>query len=101
MGLEEKTILKHEDFFARSVNIGITSDAIVDKINAFDWLDLTEAKTEIEYSKVLLSIFERFNFKYPKKYDSIVKNSFGRFRLELPRSNLFQKIENRYTAQCI
>ena len=76
MGLEEKTILKHEDFFARSVNIGITSDAIVDKINAFDWLDLTEAKNEIEYSKVLLSIFERFNFKYPKKYDSIVKKAF-------------------------
>lgn len=76
MGLEEKAILKHEDFFAKVVNIGITSNEIVDKINAFDWLDLTEAKTEEEYSLIVFSIFQRFTFKHPKKYDSIIKKAF-------------------------
>lgn len=77
MGLEEKAILKHEDFFAKSVSIGITSNEIVDKINAFDWLDLSEAKTENEYNKLLFSFLDRFIFKYPKKYDSIVKKAFA------------------------
>lgn len=76
MGLE-KIILKHEDFFALSINIGITSNDIVDKINAFDWLDLTEAKTQDAYNKIVYSIFARFPFLYHKKHESIIQKAFA------------------------
>ena len=76
MGLE-KIILKHHTFLSECLNIGIDSNKIIDKINAFDWFDLSEAKTEIEYQQIITSIFFRFNFVYPKKYDTIIKESFS------------------------
>jgi hypothetical protein len=72
-----EVILKHEDVFAKSLDIKITKGNIIDKIDAFDWLDLSEAKSEFDFEKVVLSIFKRFNFKYPKKYDSIIKKAFS------------------------
>ena len=76
MGLE-KTILQHQEFFAKSLNIGLTSNKIIDKINAFDWLDLNNAKTEIDYAIIVMDIFKRFRFKYPKKFEAIIKNAFA------------------------
>ena len=76
MALTEKIILKNDDFFAKSLNIGITSSDIIDKINAFDWLDLTEATSLERYAEIMFSIFDLFTFKYPKKYDAIVKKAF-------------------------
>ena len=72
-----EVILRHEDVFAKSLDIKINKEQIIDKIDAFDWLDLSEAKSEFDFEKVVFSIFKRFNFKYPKKYDSIIKKAFS------------------------
>lgn len=76
MGIE-KIILKHHLFLSQSLDIGINSIDIIDKINAFDWFDLADAKTEIEYQNIILSIFNRFNFAFPKKYEMIIKEAFA------------------------
>lgn len=75
MGLE-KTILKHQDFFAKSLDIKISSSDIIDQINAFDWLDLSEAKTELEYEKIVDSIFKRFSFHNKKSHNPIIRKAF-------------------------
>lgn len=72
----EKIILKHEDVFSKNLDLKITVGDIIDKVNAFDWLDFSEAKNESEFELLILNFFNRFNFKYPKKYDSIIKKSF-------------------------
>jgi len=72
----ENVILKHEDVFYKNLDIVITSSDIIDQINAFDWLDLSESKTEIQFNNIAINIFLRFNFKYPKKYESIIKKRF-------------------------
>ena len=82
MALIEKTILNNEDFFAKSLDIKITSSDIIDKINAFDWLDLTEAKDVNEYSRIMYEIFDLFNFHYPKKYDHIIRKTFANLFVE-------------------
>lgn len=76
MGLD-KIILKHHSFLSECLNIGIDSNKIIDKINAFDWFDLSEAKTAEQYQIIINSIFSRFNFVYPKKYDTIIKEAFS------------------------
>jgi len=72
----EKVILKHSEFFAKSLDIKITSSDIIEKLNAFDWLDLSEANSQEEYAKVIHSVFLRFNFKYKKSYEKIVILAF-------------------------
>jgi len=72
----EKTILKHEDFFAASLNIKITSNDIVDKINAFDWLDLGDSNNVDQFQAITLRIFNLFNFQYAKKHERIIIKAF-------------------------
>lgn len=76
MDLIEKKILKHKDFFNKSIDIKITSLDIIDKINAFDWFDLQEAKTPESYTKIVTSIFNRFKWKYHKQFHVIVFERF-------------------------
>lgn len=72
----EKAILRHEDVNAEFLNIGVTAEQIVDKINAFDWLDLSEAKTEDEMAIIFMRLFESFNIECPKAYRLIVLKAF-------------------------
>lgn len=72
----EKTILKYQDVFAKNLDIKIKPADIIDKINAFDWLDLQNANNEIDYEKICFSIFNQFNFTYKKKHELIIKKSF-------------------------
>lgn len=73
----EQEILKNEEFFAKSLKIGIDKGHIIDKINAFDWLELVEATSAEQYGAIALSVFNRFRFKFPKKYRSIVLKAFA------------------------
>lgn len=77
MGLTEKAILKHEDFCKDFIDIKITPENIVDKINAFDWLDLQSCEDEKQTNEIILRFFHSFNFKYPKKYQSIILKAFA------------------------
>jgi len=92
MDVKEKTILKYGEFFAKSLDIKITSSNIIDKINAFDWLDLSEAKSESEYEKILLEIFGRFKFKYKSKHKAIIQAAFANLFVEAV-SNIKEAIE--------
>ena len=80
MGLKlkqtEKAILRHEDVFAKSLDIKITHLDIVDKLNAFDWLDLNEAKSEEDVAVIVLRFFDMFNFKFPEAYRAIILKAF-------------------------
>ena len=74
--------MKHEDVFAKFVDIKINAGDIIDKINAFDWLDLSEANSERDFEKVVYRLFNLFNFQYPKQYDSAVKKAFSHLMAE-------------------
>jgi hypothetical protein len=73
---QEKAILRHDDALAEFLNIGVPVEQIVDKINAFDWLDISEAKTEDEMTTIIMRLFGQFNFKYPKAYELIILKAF-------------------------
>lgn len=73
----DKIILKSPEFFAKSLDIKITSSDIIEKINAFDWLELGEATSQEEYSKIIYKVYSRFNFKYKKSYEQIVILAFA------------------------
>jgi hypothetical protein len=73
----ERAILRHQEANAQFLNIGISHEQIVDKINAFDWLDMAEAKTEDEMAVICLKFFKSFNFKYPKDFETIIVKAFA------------------------
>lgn len=74
--LQEKAILRHEDAFAKSLKLPIRYLDIVDKFNAFDWLDLHEAKSPEDQAAVVLRFFKLFNFKYLPQHESIILKAF-------------------------
>jgi hypothetical protein len=73
---KEQAILRHEDAAAQFLEIGVTAELIVDKINAFDWLDLGEAKSEEQLSSIIFKFFEGFKFEYPPRYEAIILKAF-------------------------
>lgn len=73
---QERAILRHSSVYAKHLDIGINSNQIVDKINAFDWLDLSLTKTPEELAAIVLRFFKSFNFKYPKEYEGIILQAF-------------------------
>lgn len=75
--LTEKAVLRHEDVTAKFLDLQITHLHIVDKINAFDWLDLQEAKTEIDMAHIIMRFFDSFNFEYPAAYKPIILKAFA------------------------
>jgi len=74
---KEKAILRHEDVNAKYLDIKIQHTDIVDKINAFDWLDLGEAKNETEMSATVLRFFESFKIECPPAYKPIILKAFS------------------------
>lgn len=82
MDIKEKTILKHGEFFAKSLDIKITSSDISNKINAFDWLELTEAKSQEEYHEIVSKIFLKFKFKFKPQHKSIIETAFANLFIE-------------------
>jgi len=73
---KEKAILRHEDVNAEFLNIGITHLDIVDKINAFDWLDIQEADTPEAFAAIVLRFFKAFKIQCPNAYTPIVTKAF-------------------------
>jgi len=67
----------NEEINAKYLYIGgVTHLHIVDRINAFDWLDLGEAKNEEEMAVIVMRFFKSFNFKYKPAYESIILKAF-------------------------
>lgn len=72
----ERAILRHSAVYAKHLDLKIEVTDIVDRINAFDWLDLSQTETPEELAAIVLRFFKGFNFKYPKEYEGIVLQAF-------------------------
>lgn len=73
---KDQAVLRHEDALAQYLNLGITKEQIVDKVNAFDWLDLQEAKDEKALAAITLRFYDSFNIQTPPAFQSIVLKAF-------------------------
>lgn len=72
----ERAILRHSEALAQHLDIKITHYDIVDKVNAFDWLDLSQASTPEELAVIVMRFFKSFNFQYPQSYEAIILQAF-------------------------
>jgi len=81
---KENIILSNEDFYCKSLNIGITVDDIMAEVNAFDWMELKEKPIEETFN----SFKARLKFTNPKNgYYSIREKAFA-FKFERAIVNL-------------
>ncbi len=70
----ENIILSNEEFYCKTLNIGISIDDIMAEFNAFDWMELRQKPLEAVYS----DFKERLKFVNPKgKYHSITEKAFA------------------------
>lgn len=75
---KDKAILRHEDELAKFLDLGgVKHTDIVDKINAFDWLDIQLANNEQEMAVIVVRFYESFGFKTSPRYGSIVLKAFA------------------------
>lgn len=72
----EKAILRNAEVLAEHLNIGIDHETIVDRINAFDWLEIQDADTEEAYAKIVMRFYNGFNFKVNADAQSLVLQAF-------------------------
>lgn len=95
MGNNESIILSNEDFYCKTLNIGITVDDIMAEVNAFDWMELKEIPIEIVFS----DFQKRLGFKAEAdKYFSIRNKAFA-YKFEraiINLSALVEEVNNSY-----
>lgn len=77
VSLKDRAILRHEEALAEFLDLGgITHLDIVDRINAFDWLDLGEAENDEQIAAIALKFYDGFNFEVAPAFKGIVLKSF-------------------------
>jgi hypothetical protein len=85
----DSIVLSNEDFFCKSLDIGLSVDAIMAEFNAFDWLDLKYTPAE----ELFENFKERLKFDNPKnKYWSIREKAFA-YKFERALLNLSALVE--------
>jgi hypothetical protein len=72
----EKAILRHAEVFAQHLQIGIDHEDIVDRINAFDWLDIQDADNEEAFAKIVMRFYDSFNFRVNADAQGLVLQAF-------------------------
>lgn len=95
MGLNEMIILSNEDFYCKSLKIGISVDDIISEFNCYDWIELNEKPIE----EIYLDFKKRLKFKNPKgKYQSIREKSFAYYfqRAVINLSALIEEVNSSY-----
>lgn len=90
---KESLILSNEDFYCKTLNIGITVDGIMAEVNAYDWLDMREKSPEA----LMLDFKKRLGFKNPiGKYYSIREKAFAhKFERAIVNLSAFVEEVNR------
>lgn len=85
----EALILSNEDFYAKTLKIGVSTDDIMAEFNAFDWLELKEKPID----QVFTDFKKRLNFQNPQgKYFSIREKAFA-YKFERALVNLNALVE--------
>ncbi len=75
---KDKAVLRHEDALAPFLDLGgVKYTDIVDKINAFDWLDIQLANNEQQMGAIVLRFYESFGFKTDPRFGKIVLTAFA------------------------
>jgi hypothetical protein len=79
MGLnaKEKAVIRHGDALARYLELGLTAENIVDRVNAFDWLDIQLANSEEAMASIIFRFYESFNIQTPAAFQPIVLRAFA------------------------
>lgn len=73
---KDLAVLRHEDALCKYLQLGVTHLQIVDKINAFDWLEIQEAKSEDDMARIVLRFYESFNIQTSPAFRQIVVKAF-------------------------
>jgi hypothetical protein len=85
----EKIILANEDFYCKTLNIGVSVDDIMAEVNVFDWMELRQ-KAE---AAILLDFKSRLGFKnIGSEYHSIREKAFA-YKFERAILNLSALVE--------
>lgn len=74
---KEQAVLRHEDALCQYLQLGIKHTDIVDQINAFDWLDIQQAKSEEEFAVIVMKFYKLFNIQTSPAFTSIVAKAFA------------------------
>jgi hypothetical protein len=70
----DKIILANEDFYCKTLNIGVTVDDIMAEVNAFDWMELKQKPIGETYA----DFKRRLGFQNPRsEYYSIREKAFA------------------------
>lgn len=94
MKLTDEIILANEDFYAKSLNIGISVDEIMAEVNAFDWMELKEIPAEVLFA----NFKKRLSFDNPQgKYFAIREKAFAH-KFERALVNLNKIIEEVHAS---
>lgn len=91
----ESIILQNEELYCKTLNIGISVDAIMSEFNAFDWMELREKPIEA----VFQDFKKRLKFDNPQgPYFSIREKAFAyKFqRAVVNLSSLVEEVNNSY-----
>ena len=91
----DKIILANEDFYSKTLDIGISVDDIMAEVNAYDWLEMRTKSPEL----VLLDFKERIKFTNPTgSFYSIREKAFahkfGKALMNL--STLVEEVNSSY-----
>jgi hypothetical protein len=91
----EDIILSNEDFYCKSLDIGITIDDIMAEVSAFDWMEIKEKPAEALFR----DFKERLGFKNeaPSKYFMIREKAFAH-KFERALVNLNKIIEEIHSS---
>ncbi len=85
----DKIILANEDFYAKTLNIGVSVDDIMAEVNAFDWMELKQKPISETYA----DFKSRLNFQNIKsEYYSIREKAFAH-KFERAIVNLSKLVE--------
>ena len=70
----DKIILANEDFYSKTLDIGVSVDDIMAEFNAYDWLDMRSKDINL----LLIDFKKRLGFKNPLgSYYSIREKAFA------------------------
>jgi len=95
MKVTDEIILANEDFYAKSLDIGLTVDDIMAEFNAFDWMEIKEIPAQAVFN----DFKRRLNFQNPapSKYSMIREKAFAH-KFERAVVNLNKIIEEVHSS---
>lgn len=91
----DKIILANEDFYAKTLNIGVSVDDIMAEVNAFDWMELRQKPIAETYADFKARLrFENTRSEYYSIREKAFAHKFERAIINLSR--LVEEVNSSY-----